>query len=77
MEKERSTKFLWRFKINIHEVTKLDSFDVNDVIHTNAQNILSLFSLHNFVNFMKKESSTEFLGDFDNFHELMKLQSAE
>ena len=47
--------------------------DISKVIPENVQNILSLFSLHVFVNFMEKELFTNFYCIFDYFARSYKV----
>ena len=72
MENKPCTKFCGVL-ISIHKVMKLQNFEfgVNDVIHTNEQNIPLLFFFvffNIFANFMETEHFTQFYDVFDYFY---------
>ena len=60
--------------ISFQGVRKLQSFEFNlndvNVIPVNAENISPLIFLHIFIDFMEKESSTNFYGVFDHFSQM-------
>ena len=68
---------MWCFT-SFHEVMKLKSFefDVSDVIPANVQIVSPWYSLHIFVNFMKRGPTTKFYGVFDHFSQTDEVEKS-